>query len=830
MGRKLQERVEYKPTLYVPSQKPNEGKFKSLRGQPLAELKMDGIKEARDFTKRNDGIENFLIHGMTRYEYAFISDMFPDHLEWSKDDINICNIDIEVGSENGFPNPATAGEKITAITMKMSYNQKLFVFGCEDFDNSRSDVTYIKCKDEIDLITRFIVEWTKNYPDIITGWNVKFFDIPYLVNRITKLCGEKQAKLLSPWNFLSPKTVEIFGRSQTTYFPIGTSILDYIDLYKKFAPHGYSQESYKLDAICHAELGEKKISYEEYGSLHSLYRENYQKFIEYNIRDVELVEKLDDKLKLLDLALTLAYNSKTNYEDVFSQVRMWDVLIFNKLKSMNIAIPPNTRNSKSESYVGAYVKDPKIGKHDWIASFDLNSLYPHLVMQYNISPDTIVEPENYSDELRNFLSNNVIDVDTFLTEDIDTETLARNIVTVTPNGQFFRVDRQGFLPQMMEEMYNDRSKFKKMAIEAKKKLSKEKNPEKKRLLENEASRYNNLQLALKVCLNSAYGALGNEYFRLFDVRQASAITTAGQLSIRWIENRLNEYMNKLLKTKGEDYVIASDTDSVYLSLAGIVNSIDQFANKSDRTREIIEFMDKVCDSKIQPVIDRSYSDLHRKTNAYAQKMQMKREALADKGLWTAKKRYILSVYNNEGVEYEKPDIKIMGLEMVKSSTPSSVRKKLTDSIDIIMNGTEKDMLTFIEDFRKEFKTLPPEEIAFPRGVNNIEKFSSPNASGIPIHVRGSIVYNHFLKRRKLTNKYPLINEGEKIKFIYLNEPNVLGTNVVSFPAVTVKELDLESIIDYNKQFEKAFLEPLKIILNVIGWKTEKVNSLEDFFV
>jgi DNA polymerase elongation subunit (family B) len=828
-GRREGRKVEYLPSLFVPSKTPTQ--FSTIHGEYVSEIKPGTMRECRDFIKQYEDVQGFKIYGMNRFEYQFIAETYPGHIDWDIKDINITNIDIEVGSENGFPEPATATEPITAITMKNNQG-KFMVFGCGDFNNTRDDVWYIKCQDETILLRRFIEEWMANYPDIITGWNVKFFDIPYLVNRITKVLGETWAKRLSPWNSLHDRTIVMYGRDQTVYVPMGVSILDYIELYRKYAPGGNSQESYKLDAICNVELGERKLSYEEYGNLHTLYKENYQLFIEYNIRDVELVEKLEDKLKLIELVLTLAYDNKCNYDDVFTQVRMWDVIIYNHLRSRNIVIPPNERHSKDAMYVGAHVKDPIIGMHKWIASFDLNSLYPHLIMQWNISPDTIIEPEHYSDEIRRFMLTNNVSVDSLLSLECDTDVLQSENVTLSPNGQFFSKEKQGFLPELMETMYNDRSAYKEKAIEAKKELEKESDPDKRFDIEKRIARYNNLQLAKKVSLNSAYGALGNEFFRFFDIRQASAITTSGQLAIRWIEKKINEYMNKLLKTKDEDYVIASDTDSIYLSLDKLVSTVIAKPGSSYDTREVIKFMDKACKDRIEPYIDRSYDELAGYVNAFAQKMKMKREALADKGIWTAKKRYILNVYNNEGVEYAKPKVKVTGLEMIKSSTPAYCRKVLWEAIDIVLNKSEQVMIDMIETYRSEFGNQSISDIAFPRGVNGLDKFADKAmiyGKGCPIHVRGALLYNHLVKVNKLDKQIPLIQEGDKIKFLFLKEPNTIKSNIIAFPQSLPKEFGLDQYIDYNMQFEKAFLEPLKIILDSIGWKTEHVSSLEDFF-
>ena len=822
-GRRVKLRVGYTPTMFLPSQK--ETKWKTLHGEYLDEIKLGSIRECRDFIKRYEDVENFKIYGNTRYEYAYIADEFKGAIDWDQAKINIAVIDIEVGSENGFPDPYKANEPITAIAVK-TLDGDMKVYGCGSFNNSRDDVTYIKCRDEYDLCKRFLEDWKYNTPDIITGWNTRFFDIPYLVNRFVKILGEDEMKYLSPWGIVQERKSNIKGRELISYEIYGIASLDYIELYKWFAPGGKSQDSYRLDNIANIELGKKKLSYDEFENLHQLYKLNYQKFIEYNIVDVELIVELEAKLKLIELSLTLSYDTKSNYGDVFTQTRMWDAIIHNYLLERNIVVPPNETSVKDGAFEGAYVKDPQVGVHDYVASFDLNSLYPHLMMQYNISPETIVEVKDYDDNMRQIISDGV-NVDKMLGKEVDTSKLQG--VTITPNGQFFRTDKQGFLPKMLEEMYEDRKKFKKMMISAKQEYEKETDANKKYELKKKIARYDNLQLAKKVSLNSAYGAMGSQYFRFYDLRLALGVTSAGQLSIRWIEEKINKYMNDLLKTNGVDYVIASDTDSIYLRLGELVDKV--YSKKTD-VNQLISFMDRVCEDKIQPYIDNSYQELATYVNAYSQKMQMKREGLSNKGIWTAKKRYILNVYNNEGVQYAEPQMKVMGLEMVKSSTPSSIRDKMKQVIKLMVTGTEDDVQEFIADFRKEFRTLPIEEISFPRSVNGLKTYTDKAqiyTKGTPIHVKGALLYNYMLNKHDLTNKYPKVQEGEKLKFTYLIQPNPINDTVISYPSRLPTEFGLDNYIDYELQFEKAFLDPIKIILDCIDWQVEKTSSLADFF-
>jgi DNA polymerase elongation subunit (family B) len=824
-GRRVSKKIDYSPTLFLMSKKTTP--WKTLHGEQLEPKLFDSLRKARDFVKEFNNVDNFEIYGNNKFEYPFITEQHPEEvIDWKVSDLCIANIDIEVGSENGFPEPRTAKEPLTAITIRFSNEGVYHVFGIGDYKEHREDVKYYRCKDEYTLIKNFMSLWQANYPDVITGWNVLGFDVPYLMNRITRIVGENEAKKFSPWGLINDREETFYGKTSQIFDIVGVATLDYLRLFRKFAPNK-SQESYRLDHIAQVEKVGKKIAYDEYDDLNDLYKNNYQLFIEYNIRDVELVEKLNSKGRLIEMALTIAYDAKVNYEDVFMQVRMWDTICYNHLYNKKIVVPPKVNSKKNAAYEGAFVKEPQVGMFDWVASFDLNSLYPHLMMMYNISPDTIINPDDYTEEMRDVMSAGV-SVEKMLKEKVDTSKLKD--VVLTPNGHFFSTKKQGFLPEILEKMYNDRTEYKNKMLEAKQKYEEAKTESEKKEYGDLISRYSNLQLTKKECLNSAYGALGSEYFRFFDLRQAEGITYAGQLSIRWIEQRINSYMNKLLKTESVDYVLAADTDSIYLNLGPLVDTVFTSTKETDK---IIAFMDRVCEEKLQPFIDKSYQDLADYVHAYAQKMKMKREVLADKAIWTAKKRYILNVYNSEGVQFAEPQIKIQGLEAIKSSTPAACRDKIKDALKIIIKGTESELQDYIESFRTEFKTLAIEDISFPRSVNGLRDYGHSKtiwSKGTPIHVRGALVYNHMLQQLNITKNNQPIQEGEKIKFIYLREPNIFKTDVISFVNRVPKEFNLEQYVDYELQFNKSFVEPLKIILDCVGWRTEKINSIEDFFV
>lgn len=451
-GKRLTRRVPFKPSLFVQSKK--QTKWKTLSGEYVDKIEFSDIADARDFVRKYENVSNFVFYGNTKYQYVFIADEFPEMIDYDISELLIANIDIEVASESGFAPTENPFEEITAITLES--RGTYIVFGCGEFTHSRDDVKYIKCENEVELLKKFLEHWEHLSPDIITGWNVQFYDIPYLYNRIIRILGEKESKRLSPWKLTSERKAHYKGREQTAVEIIGVSVLDYMDLYTRFQP---KQESNKLNYISYVELGEKKISYEEYGDLHTLYKKNFQKFIEYNIKDVELVKKLEEKLKLIEMVVALAYDAKVNYTDVFAQVRMWDTIIFNHLKKLNIVMPQVVQNDKKDEYAGAYVKDVIPGIYEWVVSFDLNSLYPMLISQFNISPECLL-PDKFR----------AVTVKTILDKVVDTSDLQSNNMSLAINGHCFDNDKLGFLPDILMRMYEDRKMYKNKMLNAKKEL------------------------------------------------------------------------------------------------------------------------------------------------------------------------------------------------------------------------------------------------------------------------------------------------------------------------------------------------------------------------
>lgn len=788
----------FKPEMFIPSNRPTG--FTSVYGDDVELIHPGSVKESREWLKQYKNT-NMKIFGNEKYLYQYIGKNWDDEIEWSMDKLHVMNLDLECECEHGFPDPSLAPEPILLITMEC--NGLYVTLGTKPYTGSQpgQKFKYIHCADEHDLLMEFMSIWKRFDPDVITGWNVNLFDMPYIINRIKKLFGEGEEKQLSPWRRVRERDVFIMNRTQTAYLISGIATLDYLDLYKK---NTYSdRESYKLDHIAHVELGEKKLSHDEHANMHLFYKNDWNKYVEYNVQDVRLVRRLDDKLKLLELNITRAYDSRVNYVDIFSQVRTWDAIIYNFLRDQDVIIPVSKEVVDEGVFVGAFVKDPQVGMHKWVVSFDLNSLYPHLIMQYNISPDTYVGKRD-DVCVANVLAGAV------QADDPDN--------TLAANGAMYRKNKHGFLPQIMEKMYKDRTVAKRKMLDAKQRL--EADPDNKEIV-FEIAKWNNKQMAAKIALNSAYGAFGSKYFRFYDTIHATAITTSGQLSIKWIANKLNDYFRKAFKTDN-DYIIASDTDSVYITCAEVIDKV--------KPQDPIDFLDSFSKTVLTPYIGKCFQELGDKMNAYEQKMVMEREVIADKAVWVKKKRYILNVHDSEGVRYAKPKLKIMGIETQKSSTPALCRGALLKAFDLMINKDLKSVKEYCREFEKEFTKASPDEVASPRGVKGLEKFHDPlriYRKSTPIHVKGSLIYNRMLTEMGLDTQYPLIKEGEKIKYTYLKMPNPAKDIVISFPGILPVEFDLDQFIDRDLQFQKAFLDPLDAVLTAIGW-TRK-DTLEALF-
>ena len=516
---------KYSPSLFI-TDTTGKSPWRTVDGKPVAPLKFESTHDLQTWRQKHEGIQGFEVYGYERWVQQWMTENFPEEVQVDYDQFNTAFIDIEVSSDEGFPTANKAAFPIVAITVYL--NDVYYVWGNQDYTPSRKNVIYKKFESEKEMMHDFVMWWRTQEIDIVTGWNTRFFDLPYIYNRLTRLFGdEKFALKLSPWNRVFKTVVQMGGQHLDEITIEGINALDYLEVYKKFTYT--AKESYRLDAIAHEELGVGKLSFEEYSNLYTLHKRDYQKFIDYNIKDVELVVQMDDKNRFLENAVILTVSMKCNPNACFSQMQMWDNKIYDYLWRKKIVTPLRTTYEKSESLgsvEGAYVKDPHVGMHDWVMSFDLNSLYPHLIMQYNISFETKVG-----------MTPDIPGVQKML----DREYQLPEGVTVTPNGAMFKTDKQGFLPEILQMFYNDRVGFKKKMLETQQLYEKDKDP----VLLKQISYYHNMQMARKISLNSAYGAIGNEFFRYYDRDIAEAITMSGQLSVRTAENCINKTKQKM---------------------------------------------------------------------------------------------------------------------------------------------------------------------------------------------------------------------------------------------------------------------------------------------
>ena len=803
--------VEFKPTFYIKSKTPTQ--YKNLENEYLSPVIQPTVKDGRKFLEKYKEVDGFNVYGNESPVYQYIAQEFPGKIEFDMDQIKIYYLDIETTSEFGGVDVEGAKEQILLITILDYKTKKSITFGSRPFVKKIENNVYFECKDEEDLLEKFLLFWEKKYPEAISGWNIESFDIPYIVKRIEKTLGSNHVKRLSPWKYVREASIKDAktGKEIETYKIYGINILDYMPYFKKYA--GIGVENNKLDTVVKEVLGESKVNHAEYDTFADFYTKDWDLFVEYNVVDTVLIDKLEKKLRLLQLAMTLAMDAKVNPEDTLSQGRMWDAIIYNYLLERNIIIPTKSEpKSKDDKYKGAFVKPPQIGKFNWVSSFDVSSLYPSLIRTYNISPETLVNSRN-----NNVSIDSIVDGSFKLEEEYSD-------YTICANGSMYRKDFQGFLPKIMEDMFNERTVYKKKMLECQKEY--EKNPSLD--LEEKVATYRIFQESKKQCLNSAYGSLGNIFFRFYDIRNAEAITYNGQAVIKIVEKYLNAYLQKISGEKKE-FVIAGDTDSCFLWFEPIVDKV--FKDKTSTTEEVIDFLCSICDNQLQEVIDKIFAIFTKRTNAFENHLHMKREKICSSGLWKAKKNYILHVWDNEGVRYSEPKIKISGIEAVKTSTPAVCRKQVKKAIEYIMSSTEDKLIAYINECKKEFFSLSPEEVAFPRKVSDIDKWVHPLTTvikGTPIQARAAILYNNHIQEKNLIYKYPLIKNGENIKFCYLKMPNPIKQDVIGFVQTFPKELKLEKYVDYQKQFDLSFIQPLTKILDVIGWKTEKTGTLEGF--
>lgn len=812
-GRRFSEAKVFKPSMYIRTDK--DSKYRTLSGVKVQRMIFDTLYDCREFIEQYRGLEDCPLHGNTDFITQYIMETYPSEVEYDLSQIKVAYLDLECESENGFPDLDSPNERVNLMSIRISGVTHVISF---------IPVTLPDCKvhmvsNEKELLKKTFDILAKEDADIITGWNVKLFDMPYIIGRALLYYSLEEIQSWMPFNLMKMRETDIGGKNYKVYEFPGYTILDYMDLYKKFS--GTSQESYALQNIAKVELDAEKLDYSEYGSLREFYKQNFQKFAEYNVQDALLVERLDGKLKLIDLAVSIAYEAKITFDTVFFATRIWETICCDYLAKKNIIPPLKKSYAKDEQFVGAYVKEIKPGFYKNIVSFDATSLYPSIIMQWNISPETC-ENNDSSLNADDFLENKRYDIPDLL-EDAESRSCC-----LACNGSMFTRQVKGFIPILIERTFNQRKEAKSKMIE----LEKEYESTKNEALLPRIAALKIRQSVKKILANSLYGCLGNPAFVYSSPWLATAVTVTGQVIIRKAEKATNDYIQSLTKQK-QDYVIAVDTDSVYIHLDPIIEKISQKTKITD----ITDFIDQVCEQKIQPEFKKEMELLGYTLGCTENKIFFKREAIASAGIFIAKKRYALLVQDLEGVRFAEPKLKIMGLETARSSTPAVVRDKLKSCIKIMLTQTPEELRKYVNEFYDEFMKLPIENVAFPRGVKGIVKYTDTSGiykTGTPIATKAALLHNAYVKKHNLSKDVQMIKENDKMKFVFVKVPNPYGMAgkdaVIGFIGKPPKEFELEKYIDRRKQFDKTFNEPLENILQAIGWSISNEVTLESFFV
>lgn len=798
-GLPVEKKVPYKPHLFVATKE--ESSWKSFNGKRnLKKIEMESIEQFRDYIKTYEDIDNFNLYGCDNLVRQYIGNTFRGKIDWAYDQTQIWFFDIETRAEGAFPSPDTALQEILLITMMNHHTKRLYTWSTQAVEDDSKirefDLDYRVFETEKDMLKDFLIFWKSQRIDVISGWNSEFFDIPYIVNRIRNVLTPAVVRMLSPWGVVNDRTVHFNEKAVTTYDILGITHLDYLNIYQKFTPG--QKESFKLDFIANVELGKSKVELPG-ETFKDSYTDHWDLFVLYNIIDVHLLHELEVKLLQIRLAMQLAFIAKCNFEDVVSAMRVWESIIYSYFLDQNLVEDLKKPKNERKKIVGAYVHEPKPGKRKWVISIDATSLYPSIMMQNNISPECILGMVEMSIEamLKGKHEDN-------FPED----------AIISANGLLTSKGEWGFIPTLVKMMFDLRKETKNQMLELKKNNAPE----------EEYKALDVAQSSFKIAANSFYGILALPHFKYYDYRMAEAITSNGQVFIIKTKQYVDEIFSKLMG-KNKEWVFYCDTDSAYID----VNDFVEKHCKGKTDAEIVDYVENFVFKILQPALNNKLDALAATMGIEDCRISFKLECIGNGYIQVAKKRYAFDILYSEGVRYEKPKMKVMGIEIVRSSTPSVVKDYLKTAVKLCLSSNESNLQQFVKEVKTEFVTQPYTAISFPRGCNGLSTYS--NSSGIyekgcPIHVRAALLHNYHLKKMKLDTKYQPIGEGEKIKFVALKMPNPIYENVIAFQTKLPSEFGLEKYVDYNLQFEKAFLKPLEGILQAIGWDAEEKVTLD----
>ena len=818
-GVRKQDTEEFKPICgYIA---PLDSQWSDIYGNALTTIRFPSMSACSDWKSEKENV--FDVYGDIQYPLAFITENYTGEITTQKEQMNIYALDIECYSESGkFCKAENDGDYINAITFYNMVTDKYYVMGLKDYTPTRKNVKYWKYDNEAGLLKAIIGFFNTQQIDIISGWYLPF-DIPYIIDRIEKILGKNKSHALSPCGKIYKGNKTVNKRQVDVYDIIGITNLDYLDLYQKFTYD--NKDSYTLDNIVKHELGESKLDYKTSdGNLNDLYANNPQLFYDYNVRDVELIKLLDDKLKFIDIAINYAYMMKCNLGDIFGTVKPWDAFLYNELYYQNKLCSPN-KNTSAVDFVGGYVKEPTRGLIEWVTVFDIVSSYPNQISSSNLSPETLV-PESYIRanpdlvEIRkNFYgAESCIDIDKLETI---TATLKKHKLCFTPNGQFFYTTQQGFISDVVTRVFQKRVDIKKQIKLATTKHEKE-------LLESKSQ-------IIKIAINSCYGAVGCNYFRYYDTRISEAVTMQGQLCARGVATYIEKKFPAITW-------IYQDTDSCFFDLNKIISS--RFGDTKPDNKTILDFLLKYQDKILQPAINEYFHRLGAALNVKKMTIEMEHETIADKSIFVEKKMYIMhQVYKDGKNLIDKPKYKIKGLAVIKTAAyPAYTRKVMRDVIESIIEQNDNQAVRdIINNFKKEFYTAEPNQISTPTSVtmegNRTDKATgkkfkinlSLRSSGLPKQVRAAFVYNNALEKLGLTDKYQSIKDGNKIRYIGIKMPNIFENSVMGCLEKIPPEISAHIEIDYDSQWESTFKKPITAVMDAVGFTMEPKLSLDSFF-
>jgi DNA polymerase elongation subunit (family B) len=811
-------KLPYKPTLYVESQEKLDNPFKSLLNPDLTlkEMRFESIPEAREFVKKFTGVMKIHGYAPNRFEYDFIAQAFPTVSEVLLEDLQAIGFDIEtkvgVNGPSGVPDPYLALEEITHIAFQNHKTEKVTSYTTAKISMRNEDgVEYTVFKKEEDLLEAIICYIEREDPDIIYGFYSDGFDMPYIVNRIRNVLGVKALNRLSPFGEVKEREYEVNGKIITEYTIVGRTHFDTQAMYKKFVLT--KREKYSLDALAKIELGVGKLenpcsTFKEFCES----EEHIDLFARYNVIDTKRLTELDKKCGLLSLGVSLAYLMKANFSDVFSPVKYWECYIMSILRNENAFVEVVRQENHGTAIPGAYVEEPIPGFYDWVVSIDATALYPSIMKGLNLSPETFVGM------MPDVNVQAMLDGKTYRDFEIDDE------YTMAANGAMFHKKFTGIVPRLVDNVLVGRKIAKNEMLRLKQLYVDTKDEKYKKMSELQ----NVLQGALKVAANSLFGVFLQPGFMFYDPRIGEAITLTGQYIIMHVGDHCNKRFNEYFKTNGVKYTIYRDTDSCFFTLKNVVEKY--WSGLPDL--KIVDALDKLIESHLRKFIDEATDTIADSQNYYIKTIFFKRENICSGGFWLAKKKYALKVYDSEGVRYPDGDYKIMGIEVVRSSTPEIARISLKECVVKVIDKDIESLREVVRGAHEQFRTVPIGRIAFPRGANNLIEYSHEETiykKGCPIAVRAALLYNHHIDRLGLQGLYEHIQEGDKIQFIYVKEPNHFRENIIAFSEELPKEFNLDKFIDRELQFEKVFMAPLNGILKAVGWKLEEESTLDDFF-